>query len=209
MADNPPTGNAPNLQPPQTDRPIINQSQSAKASWIFGGLLLLFLIMVVFLVPNATGTQQGVIRFLMALTAALLAFFFVGGVLLHGTLRGLAISATGGFVLFVLIQFVFNPFSIKQGPNNLPPDSVSANLPSGLRLRDAITFLAEIDSFNADINENCDSIMELEVNGGPVRGKSTVELIELLPLRLKEPKPRSIYRVNKLQEKGIYEITCK
>jgi hypothetical protein len=79
------------------------------ASWIFGGLILLFLMLVVFVEINPG--KFTIVRFLMALSAAFFALFFVGGVLLQGTLKGLYISATGGFVLFILIQFVFNPFS--------------------------------------------------------------------------------------------------
>lgn len=58
-----------------------------------------------------------IVRFLMALSAAFFALFFVGGVLLEGTLRGLYISATGGFVLFILIQFVFNPWEVLPSSN--------------------------------------------------------------------------------------------
>ena len=47
----------------------------------------------------------------------------MGGVLLKGTLRGLLISATGGFVLFILIQFVFDPFQV------LPTSAISTPTP--------------------------------------------------------------------------------
>ncbi len=80
------------------------------ASWIFGSTLLLFL-MVAFFMPPFSGDQRAILRFFMALSSAFFALFFVGGVLLRGTLKGLLISATGGFVFFVLIQFVFNPFA--------------------------------------------------------------------------------------------------
>jgi CheY-like chemotaxis protein len=92
------------------------------ASWIFGGLILAFLMLVVFVDINPS--KFPIIRFLMALTAAFFAFFFVGGVLLEGTLKGLFISATGGFVLFILIQFVFDPFMVRptfdQNPKTKP-----------------------------------------------------------------------------------------
>jgi hypothetical protein len=81
------------------------------ASWIFGGLILLFLMLVVFV--DIHPSKFPIVRFLMALSAAFFALFFVGGVLLQGTLNGLYISATGGFVLFILVQFVFNPFGDK------------------------------------------------------------------------------------------------
>jgi phosphotransferase system HPr-like phosphotransfer protein len=91
-----------------------------------------------------------------------------------------------------------------------PADSITVNLPSGLTLRSAIKFLAQIDNFTADFKESCgDTVMNKEVEGGPLMGKSTVELIELLRLRLKDPLPRASYQVTKIPEKGIYEISCK
>jgi hypothetical protein len=231
MQNFPPQSNAPDQEPPQPKEPVLASGHSAAASWIFGAVLLIFLIVIVFLIPNASDTQKGIIRFLMALAAALFAFFFVGGVLLRGTVKGLFISATGGFVLFVLIQFVFDPFKLssasKDGTNpqpspsptlessktnesERPPNSISTNLPEGMKLRTAIKFLAEIDGYNVDISKDCDnSLMNSAVVSGPLMGKSTIELIELLPLRLEDPKPRSVYRVIRTQEKGIYEITCK
>jgi hypothetical protein len=65
-----------------------------------------------FFKSDLTEDQRAILRFFMALTAAFFAVFFVGGVLLRGTLKGFFISATGGFVLFILIQFVFNPFAV-------------------------------------------------------------------------------------------------
>ena len=82
---------------------------SAAASWIFGIIFVAFFIAVFFFVPNPTATQCGILRFVMSLTAGLFAFFFIGGVVLKGKLAGLAIGATGGFVLFILMQFVYDP----------------------------------------------------------------------------------------------------
>lgn len=104
-------GIQPNKTPSAINHPLKKFHDSAPlASWIFGGLILIFLMIVVFvdIQPN----KFPIIRFLMALSSAFFAFFFVGGVLLEGTLKGLYISATGGFVLFILIQFVFNPFEV-------------------------------------------------------------------------------------------------
>jgi hypothetical protein len=91
-----------------------------------------------------------------------------------------------------------------------PPDSITVNLPAGLTLRSAIKFLAQIENFSADIKESCNGpFMETEVEGGPLMGKSTVELIELLRLHLKDSPARLSYQVTKIPEKGVYEISCK
>ena len=96
----------------QTAPTILSASTSIIASWIFGSLLLLVLIGVLFFRPNLSPDQRAILRLLMALDVGFFAIFFVGGVLLNGTLMGLVLSATGGFVLFILIQFVFDPFAI-------------------------------------------------------------------------------------------------
>jgi hypothetical protein len=97
----------------QTAPTILSAFTSTIASWIFGSLLLLVLIGVLFFRPNLSADQRAILRLLMALAAGFFAIFFVGGVLLNGTLMGLALSATGGFVLFILIQFIFDPFAIR------------------------------------------------------------------------------------------------
>src|SRR5438045_3423292 len=89
---------------------VTYHTSAPTASWVFGGLILVFLMIVVF-VPIEP-SKFPIIRYLMALAAAFFAIFFVGGVLLRGTVNGLFISATGGFVLFVLIAFVFDPFKV-------------------------------------------------------------------------------------------------
>lgn len=80
------------------------------AAWVFGSILLIFLISVFFFTPCLSPDQRGILRFLMALAGGLFAFFLVGGVVLEGKVKDLAISAAGGAAIFVLIQFVVNPF---------------------------------------------------------------------------------------------------
>lgn len=80
---------------------------SIVACLVFGGALLIILIYLL-LSPKErrfSKVQQDILRLLTALAAAFLATFFVVGVLLDGTLKGFALSATGGFVIFILIFF--------------------------------------------------------------------------------------------------------
>jgi len=76
------------------------------ASLIFAAVILAILIWVLLKGSEPlTEHQQAILRLFMALSAGLLSVFFVGGVLLDGTLKGFALSATGGFVIFILIFF--------------------------------------------------------------------------------------------------------
>jgi len=94
--------------------------------------------------------------------------------------------------------------------NTKPPDSISVNLPDGLTLRRAIKFLAQIDNYTADFKANCNNkLLETEVEGGALMAASTVEMIELLRLRLKNPRQQATYQVEKKPEKGTYEISCR
>lgn len=98
----------------------VYQKGSQPASWVFGSIILLVLIVMFFLVPNPTEFQRGLARFFVALSAGFLAFFLVGGVLLSGGWGGITIGAAGGFAVFVGIQFFFDPFPAgKVGPEAL------------------------------------------------------------------------------------------
>ncbi len=121
-------GSDPQNNSPQSQSPNLHdyQASSPIASWVFGGLILLFLMMVVF-VPIEP-TKFPIVRYLMALSAAFFAIFFVGGVLLKGTLNGLFISATGGFVLFILTAFVFDPFKVLPTASAVPSPSPVATV---------------------------------------------------------------------------------
>jgi peptidoglycan hydrolase-like protein with peptidoglycan-binding domain len=96
------------------------------ASAIAGGAILLFLAVVIFVMPEPTDFQRGVLRFFIAIAGALLATFFLGGVVLQGNLAGSKVGAGGGFALFILIQFVFDPLKIQTiaadtAPQLVPP----------------------------------------------------------------------------------------
>jgi hypothetical protein len=120
---NPPSG------PPQDSNQLEKyQASSRVASWVFGALILIFLMIVVF-VPIET-SKFPIVRFLMALSAGFFAIFFVGGVLLRGTLYGLAYSATGGVALFILIAVVFDPFSVLPTASSVPAATATPTLTS-------------------------------------------------------------------------------
>lgn len=95
---------------PNTDWLQRYRSGSPMASWIFGAVLLGVLVWAFLFVPNPTGAQCGMLRFFISLAGGLFAFFFVGGVVLQGKLAGFLTGAAGGFALFLLLQFVFDPF---------------------------------------------------------------------------------------------------
>src|ERR1041385_6560772 len=87
----------------------VYQTGSKAASWIFGAILLAFLIYVFLAVPHPTPAQCGLLRFLLSLTAGLFFLFFVGGLILQGQLLGFSVGAGGGAAIFFLMQFVVNP----------------------------------------------------------------------------------------------------
>jgi hypothetical protein len=103
--DDPPKPEANN---PPTAPPYNSQSGSKTASWIFGSVLIVFL-MFAFFVVHPTPLQCGIVRFFIALTGGLLFLFLVGGIVLQGKLLGFGVGAGGGVAVFFLVQFVVNP----------------------------------------------------------------------------------------------------
>jgi hypothetical protein len=85
------------------------KKQATIAAWIFGGVLILFILAVFFLFECLSDDRRSLLRFVMALLSAFFATFFLGGVVLRGKILDLAISATGGIALFVLLITFVNP----------------------------------------------------------------------------------------------------
>jgi hypothetical protein len=74
------------------------------ASWVFGSVLVLFLIAFVFWNPaTLPGPQQMVVRLLGSVFAGLISAFFVGTMHLQATVRKIQIAAVGGFAAFCLV----------------------------------------------------------------------------------------------------------
>ena len=113
------------IRPANMDN-LVTKSAST-AAWIFGLLILLFLMAIVVFV-KIEPDKQPIIRFLMALSAGFCATFFLGQVVLHGKLGAMQISAAGGVALFILIQFVFDPFRVLPTPSP-SPQSVMTQTP--------------------------------------------------------------------------------
>jgi len=84
---------------------------SMKAAWVFGTILLFFLISLVFWNPtNLAPTSQKVVRLLASVFGGLVSGFFVGSLNLAGKiprLNNVTIGAVGGFAVFVLIYLVW------------------------------------------------------------------------------------------------------
>lgn len=123
------------------------------ASWIFGGIVLAVIVAVVFVLPEPTQAQRVVIRFLMALAAAFLSYFFLGRVLLKGKLFGQAIGGSGGFALFIVIQFFADPYSARTMVADVAPDL----LPQDESVAAAQTALKEEGLYNGSVTGVADT----------------------------------------------------
>ena len=130
-----------------------HQSGNAKASWVFGGLLLAVLVVVLFALPEPTPFQRDITRYIMALLAAFFAYFFVGGVVLQGNLAGHIVGAGGGFALFILVAFVVTPFDIKTSIT----DAVPGLLPADDTVADAQRTLVQSGFYKGLITGKADS----------------------------------------------------
>ena len=118
------------------------------ASAIAGGAILLFLAVVIFVMPEPTGFQRGVLRFFIAIAAAMLATFFLGGVVLQGNLAGSKVGAGGGFALFILIQFVFDPLKIQ----TIAADNAPQLVPPRQEVRQAQEALSRVGAYGGAVD---------------------------------------------------------
>lgn len=131
----------------------------------------------------------------------------VGGDILKLIIERLFLLALIAMILG-FIGFVFTTVWSGTGKTK-GQDSINVTLQSNMTFKQATEFLADLDHFTVDFKEDCDeAALNAEVRGGQIKGKSTVELIELLRLRLKGSRTRLNYRVTKLQDRGVYEIAC-
>ena len=156
------------------------QSGSKAASWVFGAVLIGFLMYSFIFMPHLTPAQCGMLRFFMALTAGLFFLFFVGGIVLQGHLKGFGVGAGGGVALFFLIQFVVNPV-----PGCVGPASKSVEWTGGQHLGSLIEMLrsarasgeANIPSINYSAADE-DRVTHFDPKLDKVTGKTWSELLQ-------------------------------
>jgi len=114
---------------------------SATAAWVLGCTLMLLLVAIVFICPEPSLFQQGVVRVLVALTGALLSYHFAGQLTL--TIRphkSIVVSGSSGFAVFILLLSVINPFDAKTtlanfAPLVLPQDKTIIQVQQALKVR--------------------------------------------------------------------------
>ena len=128
---------------PQNNLLFKDRKGNVIAAAIAGGAILLFLAVIVFVIPEPTDFQRGVLRFFIAIGAAMLATFFLGGVVLQGNLAGSRVGAGGGFALFILIQFVFDPLKIQ----TIAADAAPGLIPPRQEVRKAQEALSRIGAY--------------------------------------------------------------
>ena len=100
---------------PENEQIKVYQKGSLQGSIWVGAPALAILIYMAFAWKDPSSFQQDVARYIAAVTSALLAYFVTGGITLKWEpLKGIAVSASTGFALFVLVAFVpgTNPFPI-------------------------------------------------------------------------------------------------
>ncbi|HEV2803378.1 MAG TPA: peptidoglycan-binding protein [Chthoniobacterales bacterium] len=113
----------------KADGPLMfkHKAGNTLASAIAGGGILVFLMIIIFVLQEPNGFQRQMLRFFVALCAALFAHFFIGGVVLQGSIAGSRIGAGGGFALFVLVLFVVDPLKAQTVVADAAPSLIRVN----------------------------------------------------------------------------------
>lgn len=96
------------------------------AAWIFGTLLVLYLMVVALLLPEPAPFQEQVLRLLMASLAGFFSYFFLGAIVLKGRVDsiGKTITATGGFALFSLVYFFPSVTVLRSWAGEVMPSAI-------------------------------------------------------------------------------------
>jgi len=128
------------------------------ASWVFGSILLLFMLCVLFWGPKEPSSyQHRQLAFLNALLAGLFGFFLSGAVTAEVTAQlgsGLkvAINATAGMALFVIVLFWwFSKWAASKSPRTAPSqEGMSAPTTSTSRIKPPTRIVVPEDKINKD-----------------------------------------------------------
>lgn len=149
---------------------------------VMGFFLILWMILRLPIFANLEGQTAGVIKFII------------------GTFFVLALVAVVlGISGYVFIS-VYHPPTV---------DQPSANIPDGFTIRSAADLIVRPENFTVSFINCKENLLASELLPGPITGKTKVEEIENLPRRRKDASTPLSLVVNKIEARGVYEISCK
>lgn len=128
----------------------------------------------------------------------------ISGTILLNIINKLFILALVAMILG-FAGYVVSIFAQQREP---APDAISISLISGTPLRDAARMIAANEGYTT-IFSNCDEgILGVKVEPGTMTARTSKELIEALQYRVTgAPSPKK-YHVERLKDRGIYDIRC-
>lgn len=158
------------------------QQGSPIASAVFGAALLIVLIGIFFAVPNPTDFQRQIARWIVAISSSFLALFFVGGIIVRGSIKGIQITAVGSIGLFVLLVALVDPFPKVSAPPGTPVWA------GGSKLRGLLTELADayadgriMERITIDPTYR-DAVLNFKLESAEWTGRTWVELLQRICL---------------------------
>ncbi len=137
---------------------MTTQNQTLKqrgiAAWVFGGLLLLFLLAIFFVIPEPTTMQWRILCFVLATLSGFLSHFWGGRISLKGKVIGSKVTAAGSVAIFLVVLITFT---------NMPESFIAAR-----------TWAAEhapsIVPADGNVAEMQRHLSELGYRTGPING---------------------------------------
>ncbi len=111
------------------------------------------------------------------------------------------------FCIFLLALLIA---TIRFAKASVPSDSIAVTIADDRTVRANVQYLAQLDGYTVDFTTSCrESFLDARVQSATLKGKSTLELIDLVGLYLKKPQLKQPYSVAKLPDRGMYAIMCK
>jgi hypothetical protein len=189
------------------DAPPAANTEGIIWPWFIIGCVLLAVAIIAFFWAFALGKlttgQRFLLMWLLPLSSGFAVGSFAGSLKATGPLGQIAVTATGGFAVWLLSYFLLPKDS------NAPPDSISTNLLKGMSFRKASQFLATLDGYNARFSGFDESVLNAEIKSGQITAAGVLELIEGLRYRFSDESIQIDYRVVRDSKRGLYEIDKK
>jgi hypothetical protein len=176
--------------------------------WFILGCVLILVAIIAFFWGFALGElkhgQYMLLMWILPLSSGFAAGSFAGSIKATGPIGQIAITATGGFAVW-LLSFLLIPKPPKTEPP--PPPSDSVDLSDGLSLRQAVDVILQPDGHSAVFKGFDDAILNAKIRQGRVTAGGPRQLIERLQHRFVDGTIAARFGVTFDQNRGVYEIT--
>lgn len=190
-----------------TTWPVLLADTQPTISWpgfIIGCVLLLVAVVAFFwgfwLGDKLGSNRHFLLMWILPLSSGFASFAFAGSLKATGPIGQIAITATGGFAVWLLSYFLLPK------PAAVAPPSLSVKLLPDMSFRGAAEFLANLDGYSVAFTGLSATVLSANVKEGQITAAGVLELMEQLKHRFVDETIQVSYRVVKDSTRGLFQI---